>query len=439
LIKRIDCETFTGLANVSVIDLARNLLAKITQFTFNQTRKLSQLDLSNNLISIITLNAFSGLQSSMSVLNLSFNKLEFIKKYYFKNLTVLSVLDLQMNQLSSIEQGTFNDLHILAVLDLNNNCLFHIQNDLFKNIKKIKLLDLSFNLIKKVHPECLKTQLELTNLSLSANDIENFNSVHLPKLAFVDLSHNKILKTVNITNQTISINLNSAAMVQFVMKTALRNIKNLFASSINPKAVRNLDFKMLPSLVELDLGCNDLSYFTSFFDYKNINLKKLLLQGSILNSDLAFLNNHVNLVELDLTSALSVKWLGQQIFGKFTKLEVLKLGNLSLNYSYLDKFIKIAVFTKLVYLDLSRNNLEYFTINFKQHSVLKTILLNNNKLKAFDLSLLPEALLYLDLSSNNLSIIEKPSTKQMIQTVLLNNNCISWLSTLLVESIARAV
>ena len=54
-------------------------------------------------------------------------------------------------------------------------------------------------------------------------------------------------------------------------------------------------FNWLPDLIDLDLSGNDLSK-TRLFELNSTNLKRVNLQNSLLNRDLEFLDNFLNLI-----------------------------------------------------------------------------------------------------------------------------------------------
>jgi hypothetical protein len=159
-------------------------------------------------------------------------------------------------------------------------------------------------------------------------------------------------------------------------------------------------------LIELDLSYDNMTDTKSFFEYKNVNfLRKLFLQGTILGSTLHFLNKHVNLVEIDLSSALQIKWDNRTIFSQLTNLTVLKLRDLNLSSWYMEKYLDMSNLPNLARLDLSSNRLEYFSLNLRKSSNLKYLSLANNFLKSLDLGLLPSNFELLDLSFNNLDYL----------------------------------
>jgi Leucine-rich repeat (LRR) protein len=220
-------------------------------------------------------------------------------------------------------------------------------------------------------------------------------------------------------------------MVRLTINVTYRNLKYLYASALNPTSMKNIDFKYLPSLVELDLSYNNLTNLISFFQYRNTNLKKLYLQGSILDYSLNFLSNFTNLVELDLSSTLSVKWLNQTPqFNKLNKLEVFILRNLNMGSALVEKLMfQLHQIKVLSYLDLSGNNIEYFNTSLSFMINLRYLSLANNSLRLLNFNLLPLFLNMLDFSFNNLSTFRNYVSIKFLKAFLLNNNNLAELTT----------
>jgi Leucine-rich repeat (LRR) protein len=192
---------------------------------------------------------------------------------------------------------------------------------------------------------------------------------------------------------------------------------------MNSSLLRNTNFSLLPNLSELNLGLIDLSNTLSIFGYINSNLQRLWLQGSILNSDLSFLNRFSDLIELDLSSVEGIIWQNRTILSDLLKLEILKMSGISLNSDFLKNNMLIEVYKRLVYLDLSNNSIEHLNINLKILPNLKFIILSYNMLKILDMDRIPCFFLYQDLSFNKLEEVIY-STELMFgrSVVLLNNN-----------------
>jgi Leucine-rich repeat (LRR) protein len=387
MIETLEIDCFYGLENVISIDLSLNRFTNVACFRFNSTRMLETLDLSNNLIKNLTECEFSGLEKRLLSLSLSINKLDFIKKYHFKNLFALKNLNLSRNTLVSIELGSFDDLKQLNELDLSFNCLFKIHKNLFYNLNNLKILNLRANVIKSLSLTSLKSQNQLTHLIFSGNLIENFNLISpetLPSLTFVDIRYNSLLKIIFLNTKFTTLNINGNSQANLTIANVINpQLKALYAKSLNLEALKNINFTLFANIEELDLSLVNLDGLTRIFNSLNVNLKRLWIQVSIINSNLAFLNRFKNLLELDLSSVQGIGWGNETVLNSMSQLETLRMSRLNLSSRILEKNLILDKYTNLVYLDLSNNSLEYFNITLKSYR-LKTVILANNYLKLFD-------------------------------------------------------
>ena len=155
---------------VSVIHLQKNSISEIIEKF--ETPKLIHLDLSNN-------------------------RINFIKTLSFTQCHSLQSLDLSFNNLTDIETSTFSGLHQLRWLYLSHNNIQYLGLDLFARTTFFNLvsLDLSFNKIKKMELTAFTDLSNLTTLRLNNNNLENkslasHHFVGLKSLVHLYLDHN---------------------------------------------------------------------------------------------------------------------------------------------------------------------------------------------------------------------------------------------------------
>ncbi|XP_072300081.1 toll-like receptor 5 [Eucyclogobius newberryi] len=120
-----DKKTFEGLRNssVQVFDLAGNHIFSLQEAVFSPLTNAKIINVSNNKINQINPNAFSGLQNTLRMLNLSSNLIGEIDSHTFDNLTDLRVLDLSFNHIGALGHRAFSGLPSLKMLDLRGNSL----------------------------------------------------------------------------------------------------------------------------------------------------------------------------------------------------------------------------------------------------------------------------------------------------------------------------
>jgi Leucine-rich repeat (LRR) protein len=222
------------------------------------------------------------------------------------------------------------------------------------------------------------------------------------------------------------VNLNGNTLVKF--KRSLENLpllKGFYASNLKPDSLKNINFSLIASLAELNLSFNNLSNIASFFEYKNIYLNRLWLRGSVLNSDLSFMDKFVNLIEVDLSCVRGVSWQNKIILSVLVKLEIIKMSGLNLSSHFVHNSMTLDRYKNLVYLDLSSNSLDYFKVNFKSIYKLKFIILTNNYLKTFDFTLFTREIVKIDLGFNRLADFNTIGESYVREAAILNNNNIS--------------
>jgi Leucine-rich repeat (LRR) protein len=428
LITQIDINGLDGLSKVVKIDLSQNRLTTLNAYLFKSTSSLRFLDLSRNLINKIEPGTFSGIARSLNGLNLSTNKLEFLKTFHFINMAFLQSLDLSRNSLSSIELRTFYDLVSLTELFLSGNCLFKIHDNLFVRLSNLLSLSLDENLLHELNPRALRSQTRLTKLNLSNNLIErlDLSSKQFLGLTSVDVSFNTLMKTFQSSSKLRFLDINGNTMLVLTMNEFIYNFEFLNVNRLNKDTIKTIIFNRFPTLLHLSLGFNDLTGHKSFFGYKNDKLKRLILEGATLNSNLSYLSNFKNLEELDLISAISIDWTNVRTYLS-TELSFLRMRNLSLTSEFVDKVINFTRFRNLVYLDLSDNRLEYFSsVNENNNPNLKYLILSRNRLKSIT-SFFSYDFVRLDLSFNFLSRVSFVYPREI---VLNDNNLIVFNSSI---------
>ncbi|XP_054617333.1 toll-like receptor 5 isoform X2 [Dunckerocampus dactyliophorus] len=120
-----DRHTFEGLANstISIFDLSNNRIFALQRAVFSPLTNAIIIDVSQNKINQINDNAFSGLQGNVRMVNLSFNILGELYSHTFSSLTELRVLDLSFNNIGVLGDYVFEGLLKLRALYLTGNSL----------------------------------------------------------------------------------------------------------------------------------------------------------------------------------------------------------------------------------------------------------------------------------------------------------------------------
>lgn len=86
-----------------------------------QNRRFKEVHLSYSDMEMMGARAFSGLESTLQVLNLTWNSLQMVTELNFKNLSRLTHLHLDHNRISTVYSAMFVFLERLKVLTLSDN------------------------------------------------------------------------------------------------------------------------------------------------------------------------------------------------------------------------------------------------------------------------------------------------------------------------------
>lgn len=181
------------------LNLSQNFLIEILNKTFEKNEELSLLDISYNKVDSFNEFTFKGLEVlevrqsylifnvhlkhrksfANKTLNASHNEIKFIDNTIFKHFTFLKYIDLSNNRIASVTDQTFKPMAILVSIELNNNEIMSI-GDLEFSGMKLKLLDLSSNRLSS--DNFLWSSVEIENLNLTNNAYKKLNATLLDNI-----------------------------------------------------------------------------------------------------------------------------------------------------------------------------------------------------------------------------------------------------------------
>ncbi len=215
------------------IDLSRNSITKLDRDVFTSELIATRLDLSENLIETIERNLFRNCY--LTVLNLSYNKIDSIEDESFEELSNLINLDLSYNKLKQFHFIHLKYLKKLKYLNLNNNELdslefnffscetidleeLHLSGNKISNIERkyfnlrwapyLKKLDLTLNCMSSFDASLLEASKELEILKLDLSKLSSFDYNGLPfkfKVNFLFLLYMKSTGHLMKSNATASL------------------------------------------------------------------------------------------------------------------------------------------------------------------------------------------------------------------------------------------
>uniref|UniRef100_A0A3P9NCU4 Leucine rich repeat containing 32 n=1 Tax=Poecilia reticulata TaxID=8081 RepID=A0A3P9NCU4_POERE len=301
LISEIAPQTFEPLSRLESLNLARNNLAFICDFTLHQVK---YLNLSRNSVEFFVTPEDAVLYN-IEVLDLSHNKLLYfpdvvnettIQKNYFHanwRLMPLVYIDLSFNRFASFPLETLSLLNSLETLNFSHNCLQNINWDVRnysdpRQVRQIifhslKHLDLHGNILTRLPLLFLKAlaQIETLNLqdnslqpcgmlsgSLSKNriDFDHFCTAfgQLKTLKHLNLGENNIkILPPNAFQGTSLVSLNLAKNLHMLIhEMALEGVQttlqSLIISGLNINS-SGLSLPCMPALTEINISNNKLN------------------------------------------------------------------------------------------------------------------------------------------------------------------------------------
>ncbi|KPJ11688.1 Leucine-rich repeat neuronal protein 2 [Papilio machaon] len=258
--------TFPFYTQLTVLDISYNKIQDLGSKNFENNIEMTHLNLSHNFLKRLDVGTFVGLKRLVD-LDLSNNQITDIHVQSFKDLAVLERLDLSSNKLVSFEVETFEPLSSLKILSLKNNSILDIPSSNLMYLINLEFLDLSENLIQQVSKPGVPYLKELKYIDLNNNIIESIDQLgfqNLPSLRHLDLSDN-----------------NMTSIPTFAL-SKLSNLSHLYLSGNFFQNVTALSFQSLFHLRHLHLSrLFELEKIDSRAFVDNINLQKIWMNENI--------------------------------------------------------------------------------------------------------------------------------------------------------------
>ncbi|KAJ8717440.1 hypothetical protein PYW08_005839 [Mythimna loreyi] len=384
IIKKIENASFYN-ASISILDLSHNQVSDL-YFLQNGLSNLIELYVNDNDITIIPKNIFDS-QTQLKKLDLSMNRIVIIEQYSLP-LNNLQYLNIENNRLSGvIEKNVFSPAKYLRFLDLSNFNITKIDDTAFVDLPVMARLNLSYNNIETIEPNNFRGLDNMYSLDLSNNNLTDltFNkSIWTNNLKALYLNNNKLknmLKLfVNICRVSyLDISNNDIDSPIIFGANIFPNLTGLHVANNKIRIFNNPWINSLTTLIDLGLSSNEISYI-------NLSYFKELLSVDLSNNNLSYLNstilqNNEYLQSLDV-SRNNITDLPP---GTFQFMKNLKLVNLSSNYLTKLRFGSLKGLHKTELLDLSKNYIEVLDVDvFHECEEMKTLIIDYNRIKTFD-------------------------------------------------------
>ncbi|XP_015428510.1 PREDICTED: slit homolog 3 protein [Dufourea novaeangliae] len=209
------------------------------------------------------------------------------------DLPSLSVIRLDRNRINRLDEGAFIDLPVLSRLYLSRNHITEVFAGAFQRMPALKTVDLNYNLIHRVHPEFFPRRPGnvLEDLWLINNDLSHVTELRsimeaLPRLKFLDVSHNQIEEIPfgslrgHPTLERLHLDHNRVAFLQRETFTAMPALRELRLKNNSLSNLLEIPFWDLPALKGLDLSENYFRHVEPRLLANLPSLRRLDLSGN---------------------------------------------------------------------------------------------------------------------------------------------------------------
>ncbi|XP_033217135.1 chaoptin-like isoform X2 [Belonocnema kinseyi] len=385
----VSSEQFSGLeSSLELLDLSGNNITEIESHIFQEFDFLRTLIFRENHIDFLSQEeVFSGFQYSLYNLDLSGKingRISLQNLRQMRNLRFLSISQMPMSTLSPDDFSEFGmDVKELHIIQSNLNT---IKSHAFMHIRGIKYLDFSENSISSIEDDAfsevghsLMTLKIAHGLSPSMSELPNKPFKFLTNLQHLDFSNNRI-----------------RAMPETSFHF-LKRIKRIELQDNEIDNIRKGTFQgdIHSSLEEVYFGYNKIQSITThtFVDLPMLNV--INLQDNVIEKleRRAFMNmNRLKYINL---RGNQIKTIVDEVFQNLPELEFLDLAYNDLNdfdFNYFDQVGTLSSFK----VNVSHNEISHLSVNSSTYSSSPIIggVLNSN-------------IKVLDLSYNNISHIMK--------------------------------
>ncbi|XP_012268471.2 chaoptin isoform X2 [Athalia rosae] len=402
---------FHEMAELRVLDLAKNGLRSIEEGIFKGCQKLEELYLDDNNLTHVPAASLKGPQG-IKLLSLSRNNIGTVMRDDLVGISEsLERLDLSWNILSHMDDEAFAGLGNLTFLNVSHNDLTRFNSDVFKGILNLRQLDLSMNYLKEFPTEPLRHLDQLTFLNIANNLISNIEQAHLSRLAelqVLDLSRNNIGRLgvrafFDLSSLVhLDLSLNALRTIEESSFEGLVNLKWISLQDNNILLLPGSALSRLPALTHLHIEYNRIAALSiDLLRSASPLLQTLGLSRNLIREIPARLfENFKGLTTIQLSDNALSSLLPNTFFGIEDTLQ-----NLDLSHNRLTTIGELPS-TSLISLNLAGNNLKRVSPEtFSIMGNLQQLNLSNNPLYGGFPPIFPPMLKSLDISYTGLKIL----------------------------------
>ncbi|XP_062553848.1 uncharacterized protein LOC134219162 [Armigeres subalbatus] len=314
----LDKNLFNGISNMEYLWLRSNSL---TSFEFddlkvkrinianNQLKKLKlnsateYLIAYNNSISEVTADNFAEL--NLNSLDLSWNNLTSMNG--IDQISSLTILDLSHNKIGALNLTSFADLKNLVDLNLEDTAINNLQHGTFSQLIVLKRLDISYNKLSRIDFDIFTSSREMEDIFIDGNRLKDVNFLEIntifPNLKTISIADNnwnctfltRMIRGLNTLNITVG---GSKSEKLVSDKT---NVKGIYCSdSTNPLAEWNVTVKHLDKYLNESVPIPDSSEIRQIMQNAIDDISKFSDQREAIANK----SNHIEAEIFDLTKKL---------------------------------------------------------------------------------------------------------------------------------------
>jgi Leucine-rich repeat (LRR) protein len=387
--------------NVYVLNMNSNNVTEVQRFP--EDIKLRRLQLADNLLTKLSRESFAGLSYLLDA-DFSGNRITHVEPDAFRDSLGLITLEIQQNPLEPVD-GPFLSSRSLMYLDLTDCHLTRLSTQFFSLSTSLNKLYLSGNPLGSIEEGIFDPLTSLEHLQLN-----RCNLTHIADKAFKNVTN---LKTLELSGNYFT-NVKWTMVLQNVALLEYLNLRNSALNNLPGDAFANNIW--LRSLVLAENELRDLDVATTLGQ----NLQQL--------------------DTLDLSNCRLKGPLSEDAFANATKLRTLILSGNFL--SAWDLSVALAPLTRLHKLSLKNCGLTRLPPNtFHRLTALEELDISRNPLNdAFTGILSPlETLKVLDMSYSNLSLVSRGTFSKMthLRQLMLSGNRLTDLESGLFQNLTQ--
>ncbi|XP_045123906.1 chaoptin-like [Portunus trituberculatus] len=344
-LRNISASVFFNFPQLQLLDFSHNIVNEIDHEAFRETRRLHYVNFRHNNLADLPPSLFEN-HNRLRHFDVSFNELRGIPDGLFKVAPLeifrarnnrfskfpdsslercadsIRVIDVAYNEIDSLTDAMMGRFDNLVSLDVSHNHIKTIEARSFRGTWHLLVLDISHNPVKDLQSYTFDgLQDSLMNLSVANTSLSAVPDFDLPRLMYLNVSHNIIsfLPSITMANLTsirvLDISYNELPVPSNSAWQMLPRLRELYMQKNPIRSLTNDSFSGLERLEVLDIRDFPLQGFEAGCLASMPSLQRL------------YMTTHPNIAKFNLAKALhnvpSLQQLNLEVDGTLGK-ELLK-------------------------------------------------------------------------------------------------------------------